>query len=112
MKKRFRLYAMKATEETVAAAASERFSRITASYVLIYKNGKKPENSVEIAGGSLRVLSSAEREWILDCNTLLILEATAKKGSEIRAAVSEKISVLERELEAQRIREERHAKSQ
>lgn len=110
MKRRFRLYAMKATEEAVEAASKERFSRITASYVLVYKNGKKPEHSVEIYGDSLRVLSAAERDWILDCNTLLILEATEKRGSEIRAAVSEKISALERELEAQRVREESHAK--
>ena len=103
--KKYRLYALPATEETVRKAEKARFSRITVDYVLIYKIGRM-DNAVEITESEAHRLTEAERQWLQDCNLALIAEKTKDNMSGILMSLSQKVDALEKALAAQKLKEE------
>lgn len=105
-KKKYRLYALPTTDETVRRAEKERFSRITVDYVLIYKPGKPVKDAAEITDAEAYRLTEAERRWLWDCNVALIVDATKENMGGIMQNLSEKVDALEAALEKQKQAEE------
>ena len=99
--RKYRLYALPYTSETVRTAERERFSRIAADYILIY-TPKRRIDGVEITKAEAHRLSAPERRWIYDCNTALIAEQTRRHETEILQDLSDKIDKLEISLRKQR----------
>ena len=100
-RKKYRLYAMPVNAKSVDMAQNERFSRATAWYVLIYTDSDTaPENSVEIDENEVNRLSSADRDWLLECNMELIVEDAKAREKEIAQSIGEKIKQLEIALES------------
>ena len=104
--KTYRLYAMPYTLETAQDAEKERFSRVTADYVLIY-TAKRRKNCAEITEAEAHRLSKAERQWLFDCNTALLAEDAKKRSGDIMKNLSDMVDRLETALAAQKELEER-----
>lgn len=81
----YRLFAMPMGKDSMDTAAKERFSRATASYILVYTDGDAPENSVEISGENQKRLSEQDERWLLDCNLIILTELAKAHESEIAA---------------------------
>ena len=99
--KKYRLFALPATDESVRRAEKERFSRINIDYVLIYKTGTV-RDAAEITEAESHRLTEAERRWLYDCNLALIAEATKNNMGGILNNLSQKVDALAAALEAQR----------
>lgn len=70
----YRLYAMRLSQENLAAAENERFYMVSPTHILIYRKPWRnaPDGAVVI--GDDVNLSSAEESWLLDCNLTLMRE--------------------------------------
>lgn len=101
-KKKYRLFALPLTNQNITLAADERFSRATPNpepgYVLIYTDGKAPDNAEEITQERVKLLSQADERWLIDVNAALIAERIAENEPEIVRGLSESIERLEAEL--------------
>lgn len=101
-KVKYRLFALRITEENVARAEQARFCRIASEYILIYASGRKPYGSVEVTQNELKRLTANDQIWLQDCNAALIVERTLEKQDEIAADLSGRMDALERELKAEK----------
>ena len=99
--RKYRLFALPFSADSVKAATGERFSRISSGYVLIYTDGKSPEGSAEIDEGDISRLTRQDERWLFDCNTVIIAEETKAHETEILANVKERLDRLEDALMAQ-----------
>ena len=98
--KTYRLYAMPVSQESVETAEMHRFSRITPFYLLIYTEEKISECAAEITENEVERLTSADRDWLLGCNIVLLTEDAMRREKEISVTLGEKIERLEKALEA------------
>ena len=96
-RKKYRLYAMPVKNENIQDAQTERFSRITPEYVLIYTRHVK-KDLPEITDKNIKVLSDSDRQWLSDCNMALIGEEVSRGSNEFVAEMSRKIAELEKAL--------------
>ena len=105
-KKTYRLYAMQTSQESIAAAISEKYSRATATpapgYVLIYTDKSAPESAKEITNDNLRLLTDADMQWLDECNAMILAEEMAKEQPKMMDMLSERVAALEAELERQK----------
>lgn len=107
----YSLYVMRCTQETIAVAEKERFSRITPEYVLVLaKLRPATVKSVEIPKDSLRKLSRNDKVWIKDCFVVLTAEELKAKEADIVESLSDKISKLETALQEEQNKLERNEK--
>lgn len=92
----YRLFAAPVSAETVGRASDERFSRITAEYILIYRR-TKPKNlpCAEIKGADTARLTERDRAWLRDSILVLLAEAAAKSQEQSKARMNELIDNLE-----------------
>lgn len=104
--KKYRLFAMPATSESIATAINEKYSRATATpapgYVLIYTNKTAPKNAKEISDDNLRLLTDADMQWLDECNAMILDAEAAKNQPKMLAMLSERVAALEAELERQK----------
>ena len=101
-KKTYRLFALALTQENVERAYTERFSRITRGYVLLYTSDEAPENGVEIGIEEVNRLTNADYSWLSDCNLLILADAAKEHESEIAGNLSKQLDVLENALKAEK----------
>lgn len=97
MANEYRLFAAPVCAETIRKAADERFSRMTADYILIYRR-RKPRTlpCIEVKGDDLNRLTERDREWLKDSILVILAEAAAKS----RAQTEERMNALMDNLEA------------
>lgn len=102
MAREYRLFAAPVNPETIRKAADERFSRMTADYILIYRT-RKPRAlpCVEVRGSDLNRLTERDRAWLKDSILVILTEAAARSRDETR----ERMNVLMDNLE-EALREE------
>ena len=97
--RKYRLYAARVTGETVALAEKERFVRITAGYMLLYRTtAPKRMQTVEIKGADLKRLTERDRLWLADCIAAALADGVKKNRAD------ELLDAWERELEKERSR--------
>lgn len=101
-KKTYRLYAMALTNENIAVAANERFSRATPTpspgYVLIYSDKAQPDGSQEITEDRANLLSQQDVRWLIDSGAAILAEEIEKNKPDILRGMSERLEALETEL--------------
>ena len=111
-KSKYHLWLLKNDAESLAyATEKQRFYRATADYILVYAkrmsfSGKK----LEIKGEQLRKMTSGEREWLLDCNMVILREETKKREAEIANEIGIKMEQFEAALLEEQRRMEADAK--
>ena len=105
-KKKYRLFALRPDESGVKCATESEFSRITPKYVLIYKSGRKPENSVNIKSADLDRLTLADEQWLFESNLKIIAKEARKKRPETEAKLNAMVESLQKALEEERKKEE------
>ena len=93
----WRLYAMQPTEQNIEYAQTMRFARIEPNYILIYKSGRKPTDSVSIGKDKLDSLSRADADWLFNCGVALLGDAVKRDVPRTQ----EMLKKLETELEKQ-----------
>lgn len=105
----YRLYVTRTTEEVINAATDLRFVRITPKYTLIYSQNKNIMQNIFhsidytiIGDEELPRLSSADKDWLLDCNFTIIAEEAVKNKDLILQNMTDALKVLEQELEKNR----------
>lgn len=92
----YRLFAAPVSAETVRRAADERFSRITAEYILIYRKTKpKDLPCAEIKGADTEHLTERDRAWLKDSILVLLAEAAAKAQEKSKERMNELMDNLE-----------------
>lgn len=98
-KKQYRLYAMFISHDALVFASKERFCRVTASYALVYTDKVVEGKGIrEITDADAYRLSEVEREWLSDCNKILITESTIENEAEFIKEVSERLDKVEAAL--------------
>lgn len=92
-----RLYAGPTTAEATARTEGFRFSRIAASYTLVYTGKPKavPEGFIEITEEDAHRLTDADRQWLTDCQTALIVEHIQAQRPAIEERLSELLNIVE-----------------
>lgn len=95
---KYRLYAAKVDRNGIIQADKIRFARITPKYILLYTEKMPFEKCIEIAGGDLKRLTGADRQWLFDCNAALLAEDAALHEKEITKSLNEMINRLETAL--------------
>ena len=103
---RYKLYALENTTEAHEFAVKNVFVRITKDYVLIYKTGKKPENSAIVKGEDLSRLTDQDKEWLEDCNFQILLKNAKENEKAIATSMAEKIDELEKRLKEEQEKSE------
>lgn len=103
-----KLYALPYNEESVKTAMGERFSRISGGYVLIYTDANAPGGSAEIGESDAYRLNTREREWLRECNLVILSEAVKANGEKIAEDMRERVVQLETALreEKEKLEEE------
>nr|DAP18003.1 MAG TPA: hypothetical protein [Bacteriophage sp.] len=99
----YKLYAAEVSRLNVEKAERERFSRVTANYMLLYRR-TKPRHipTVEVKGDDLRRLTESDRLWLADCIATLLGEAAGKRQDATARRVSEMLTAWEKELQRTR----------
>ena len=106
-KKRWHLLAMANNDQNVAIAQTEKYVRITKSYILVYtkstKKFDKPQDDVvltyqELTETSLRYLSNSDIEWLFDCASDVIANLSDADEKKMYADMSAKLDRLEKAL--------------
>lgn len=97
-----KLYALPYNEKSVKVAMGERFSRISVGYVLLYTDAEAPEGSVEIGEADAHRLNTREREWLRECNFILLSEAVKANAEKIAEDMRERVERLELALREER----------
>ena len=98
----YRLYALSLNRKNMELAASERFSRVTPYYILVYTTAEKPTGAIEIIGEELERLSAEDSRWIFDCNIAILAEEAELRKPEVMRSLSERVERLEEELAKKR----------
>lgn len=98
----YKLYAAQVSRETAEKLERERFYRMTAEYVLLYRQAK-PRNipCVEVKGADLRRLTDGDRLWLADCIATALAQA-AKKNRTSAQRVNQLLDLWEKELEKEK----------
>lgn len=81
--------------ETVDGMGHQRFSRITAEYTLVYTDGEAPQPSTELTDEDAGRLTEGDRNWLLACNTRLLVEEIERQKPEMLRRLGEKIEEFE-----------------
>lgn len=99
----YKLYAAEMNRENVEKAEKERFSRVTANYMLLYRR-TKPRHipAVEVKGNDLRRLTESDRLWLADCIATLLGEAAGRRQETAAQRVNEMLTAWEKELQKTR----------
>ncbi len=99
----YKLYAAAVSRETAEKLERERFYRMTAEYVLLYRKAK-PRNipCVEVKGADLRRLTDGDRLWLSDCIAAVLAQAAAQKKNATAQRVNQLLDLWEKELEKER----------
>ena len=102
----YKLYVTRTNNEIIRRAESERFTRITAEYTLIYSNNEKimgnTLHGIEytiIEGEDAKRLSAADKDWLTNCNFAIIAEEAIKNKELIIQNMAEALTALEEEME-------------
>ena len=92
-----RLYAGPTTAEATAQTEGYRFSRIAASYTLVYTDNPNdlPEGFIEITEAEAHRLTDADRQWLTDCQTALIVEHIQEQKPVIEQRLNELLNIVE-----------------
>lgn len=105
----YRLYVTRTTEEVINAATDLRFVRITPKYTLVYSQNKNIMQNIfhsidytTIGDEELPRLSSADKDWLLECNFTIIAEEAVKNKDLVLQNMTDALKVLEKELEKNR----------
>lgn len=100
----YKLYAAAVSRETAEKLEKERFYRMTAEYVLLYRKAK-PRNipCVEVKGADLRRLTEADRLWLADCIAAVLAQAAAQKKNATAQRVNQLLDLWEKELEQEKM---------
>jgi len=91
----YKLYAMPTKPETIDGMGYQRFSRITAEYTLVYTDGEAPQPSAELTDEDAGRLTEGDRNWLLACNTRLLVEEIERQKPEMLRRLGEKIEEFE-----------------
>ena len=91
----YKLYAMPTKPETIDGMGHQRFSRITAEYTLVYTDGEAPKPSAELTDEDAGRLTEGDRNWLLACNTRLLVEEIERQKPEMLRRLGEKIEEFE-----------------
>ena len=101
----YKLYVTRTNNEVIRRAESERFTRITAEYTLIYSDSDKIiENTLHgieytiIEGEDAKRLSAADKDWLMNCNFAIIAEEAIKNKELIIQNMAEALTALEEEM--------------
>jgi hypothetical protein len=99
----YKLYAAEVSRLNVEKAERERFSRVTANYMLLYRRAK-PRHipAVEVKGEDLRRLTESDRLWLADCIATLLGEAAGRRQETAAQRVNEMLTAWEKELQRTR----------
>ena len=99
----YKLYAAEVSRLNVEKAERERFSRVTATYMLLYRR-TKPRHipAVEVKGNDLRRLTESDRLWLADCIATLLGEAAGRRQETVAQRVNEMLTAWEKELQKTR----------
>lgn len=105
----YRLYVTRTTEDVINAATDLRFVRITPKYTLVYSQNKNIMQNIFhsidytiIGDEELPRLSSADKDWLLECNFTIIAEEAVKNKDLVLQNMTDALKVLEKELEKNR----------
>ena len=96
----YKLYAMPTKPDIIDGMGHQRFSRITAEYTLVYTDGEAPKPSVVLTDEDAGCLSEGDRNWLLACNTRLLVEDIERQKPEMLRRIGEKIEEFENILKA------------
>ena len=105
--KTYKLYMTRLTEEALNAFENEPYTRANLQYLLIYtdKMGEHNFPIVEISEDMANErLTEAESKWLLTANLLIINAELAKNAPKVIGDLNAKIDVLEKALEAEKIK--------
>lgn len=95
----YKLYAAEVNRDTVEKAEKERFSRVTAAYMLLYRRTKPRDiPSIEVKGADLKRLTEGDRLWLADCIATLLGEAARERKQTTAQRVNELLDAWEEEL--------------
>lgn len=97
----YRLYAMTITQESVELAETERFTRITPSYVLIYTLNDVLENAVEILPDNYGRLTSQDKQWLIDCHAISFADQLEEHKEDIEVKAKEIIAMLAKQMSSE-----------
>ena len=99
----YKLYTAEVSRMNVEKAERERFSRVTANYMLLYRR-TKPRHipAVEVKGNDLRRLTESDRLWLADCIATLLGEAAGRRQETVAQRVNEMLTAWEKELQKTR----------
>jgi hypothetical protein len=109
-KRIFKLYAFINNDNSISLAEKNRFSRITAQYVLVYTDDEKTiedkakHSYIIIRENDTNRLSKGDKEWLTSCNLEIIFEEAAKNQDVILQSMDETLKKLEQALEEEKIK--------
>lgn len=86
----------------IEAASKNRFHRVTADYILIYRRGKCGYGEVEVKGDDLKRLTKLDREWLSDCNMAILAEESGAAADATAEKLRNMIDELETALRTER----------
>ncbi len=95
----YKLYAMELNRDNMRSAATERFSRATPFYILVYTNGELPENGIEIINDDKKRLTDEDERWVQDCNLIILAEQAKKNETKIAQDMQKRLEQMEQILE-------------
>ncbi len=103
--KKYRLYAIPYSLENVEFASEFRFSRVTSDYILIYTQKARMNipvgKAAEVKENDISLLSKMDGAWLFDCGLSLFADIAANQSKDSIGKLSEMVSRLEEELEAE-----------
>ena len=115
----YNLYATRTTEAVIEAVSAMRFARITAGYTLVYcedeNTMRKTFPFIEytiIKDEETNRLSSADKEWLMNCNFTIITEEALKNKEIVLQNMTDALDALEAELEKRRIADNSSAEAE
>ena len=104
-KKTYRLFALPMTEENVAQTEMQRFCRATPRYVLVYTDGNAPDGSVEIGNDDLHRLTQGDKNWLTDCNFIILAQELKQNENAIATDVGKRLEALEEALKSEKAKQ-------
>lgn len=105
-KKKYRLFALLATQDNVDYAGRFRFSRVTPDYILVYDRRARvtpPDGkAIEIREEEIGRLNQADVYWLIYCGASLLTEAARTDEAEGLDRLSGMVRTLEDALEEEK----------
>ena len=92
-----RLFAGPTTAEATAQTEGHRFSRVAASYILVYTDepDSLPEGFIEIEENDAHLLTDADRRWLTDCQNALMIEHIRDNTPKMIERLNQLLSLVE-----------------